>query len=305
MYRASPPATPRVELENGVAKSYDERWRIVPDLDVITPERKGYSTWDDLRDCAKDYTARGRLRLMRKIPPSGDNILDVGSGPLLFEEYVEYSSNFRKRYCVDLSAVALEEAKKKIGDHGVFLHGSLFDVPLESNFFDCTLCILTLFNIHKDMQEAAVCKLIEVTKPGKPVIIVYCNPPPASRLGRRLVQKGFSEILKDCKKAIMQIGVRDGKKFLKQKAPKVRRHYYYRHPIEWWNRFSGLADLEILPWAFFSPGVQKALIPDNKLGKRLLDGLFFIENRFSRLLGKRCAYPVIVLTKKMTQPGGQ
>ena len=229
MSKAPPPA--RVELENGVAKSYDERWRIVSDLNVITPERKGYSTWDDLRDCAKDYTARGRSRLMHQIPPNGASILDVGSGPLLFKEFVEYSSNFRKRYCVDLSAVALEEAKKKIGDHGVFLHGSLFDVPLERNFFDCSLCILTLFNIHKDQQEEAVCKLIEVTKPGKPVIIVYCNPPPASRFGRRLLRKGFSEFVKDCKKRLMQIALRDGKKTPKKKGPKVRRHYYYRHQI--------------------------------------------------------------------------
>ena len=303
MYRAPLPAVPRVELENGVAKSYDERWLIVPDLDVVTPERKSYSTWDDLRDCAKDYTARCRSRLMRKIPPSGDNILDVGSGPILYKEYVEYSSNFRKRYCVDLSAVALEEAKRKIGDHGVFLHGSLFDVPLESNFFDCTLCILTLFNIHEDLQEAAVCKLIEVTKPGKPVIIVYCNPTPTSRLSRRFLRKRFSEFSKGSRKRLKQIGLRVGKRSPKQKAPTVRpQHYYYRHPTEWWDRFSGLADLEILPWAYFEPGAQKALIPDNKLGKLLLDGLFLVENRFSHFLGKRCAYSVIVLTK---QPSGQ
>jgi SAM-dependent methyltransferase len=66
--------------------------------------------------------------------------------------------------------------QKKIGDLGVFLHGSFFDIPLEKDFFACTISLHTIYHIDKDRQEEAVRKLIKVTKPGKSVIIVYSNP---------------------------------------------------------------------------------------------------------------------------------
>jgi hypothetical protein len=67
---------------------------------------------EDLREYAKEYVAKCRLRLIRYIPNSGENLLDMASGPIQYKEYLEYSRNFKKRYCVDLSLVALESAKK-------------------------------------------------------------------------------------------------------------------------------------------------------------------------------------------------
>ena len=132
--------------------------------------------WEDLREYAREYVGKCRMRVLSHIPESGENLLDMASGPIQYKEYLEYSRNFKKRYCVDLSSSALEGAKKKIGDHGVFLHGSFFDIPLEEDFFDCTVSLHTIYHIDKDKQEEAVRKLIKVTKPEKPVIIVYSNP---------------------------------------------------------------------------------------------------------------------------------
>ena len=132
--------------------------------------------FEDLRKHSAKYVHKCRERVFRHIPDSGVNILDMASGPLEFQDYVDYSKNFEKRYCVDLSSTALEMAKRRIGDHGVFLHGSFFDIPLQENFFDCALSIHTIYHIDKDKQEIAVRKLLHVTKPGKPVIIVYSNP---------------------------------------------------------------------------------------------------------------------------------
>ena len=84
--------------------------------------------WEDLRECAQEYVSKCRLRICQHIPEKGDYILDMASGPIQYKEYLEYSKNFEKRYCVDLSSKALDEARKKIGDHGVYLHGSFFDI---------------------------------------------------------------------------------------------------------------------------------------------------------------------------------
>jgi ubiquinone/menaquinone biosynthesis C-methylase UbiE len=91
--------------------------------------------WEDLRSHAREYVSKCRLRVLRHIPESGLNILDMASGPIQYKEYLEYSKNFSKRYCVDLSEKALEGAKEKIGAHGVFLHGSFLDIPFENDLF--------------------------------------------------------------------------------------------------------------------------------------------------------------------------
>ncbi len=109
--------------------------------------------FEDLRTHSEKYVRKCRERVFRHIPDRGVNMLDMASGPVQWQEYVDYSKNFEKRYCVDLSSTALEMAKRRIGDHGVFLHGSFFDIPLQENFFDCALSIHTIYHMDKDKQE--------------------------------------------------------------------------------------------------------------------------------------------------------
>ncbi len=157
--------------EERVSKFYDTvGWTVE---EGITEDAR---RWEDLREHAKAYVSKCRLRVLNHIPGKGENMLDMGSGPIQYEEYIEYSRNFRKRYCVDLSAKDLETAKQKIGDHGIFSHGSFFDIQIGEDFFDCTISLHTIYHIDKDRQEDAVRKLVRVTRPGKPVIIVYSNP---------------------------------------------------------------------------------------------------------------------------------
>ncbi len=239
--------------------------------------------WEDLREHAQAYVSRCRLRILRHIPERGDNFLDVGSGPIQFPEYLAYSANFKKRYCVDLSTRALDDAKAKIGDHGVFLPGSIIDMPLEDNFFDCTISLKALFNIDKDRQEEVVRKLIRVTKPGKPIIISYANPRPIypHRLFRR--KSKLRSAAKD------PTGIRPG-------AP-LGSHYRV-FPTDWWGRFNDVATVNILPWHSFPAEVQKILIPNNKLGGKLFDLLFYLEDRFPEFFVKCFHGLLVVLIKR-------
>ena len=127
----------------------------------ITEDARRY---EDLREYAREYVSKCRLRVLAYIPEGGANLLDMASGPIQYIEYLEYSKNFKKRYCIDLSAEALECAKKRIGNHGVFLHGSFFDIPLEENYFDCTISLHTIYHIDKDKQEYASSLLKEGLK---------------------------------------------------------------------------------------------------------------------------------------------
>ena len=240
--------------------------------------------FEDLREHAKEYVSKCRLRVLRHIPDNGVNILDMASGPIQYKEYLEYSKNFKKRYCVDLSSAALEKAQRKIGDHGVFLHGSFFNIPMEENFFDCAVSLHTIYHIDKDKQEEAVRKLLYVTKPGKPVIIVYSNP------NTFLVSLPF-RLLRRIKSALK-------KHEKKRKQKEDLSLYFHPHPIEWWNRFSDIASVKLLPWRSFGSDTQKRLIPNNKIGRKMFYVLFDLEERFPDFFVKHFQYPMIILTKK-------
>jgi ubiquinone/menaquinone biosynthesis C-methylase UbiE len=265
--------------ERIVAKFYNEfGWETEGE---ITEDAKRY---EDLRDCAKKYVSKCRLRVLRHIPDKGENILDMASGPIQYKEYLEYSKNFKKRYCIDLSLKALNDAKKKIGDHGVFLCGSFFDIPLESNFFDCAISLHTIYHIDKDRQEEAVRKLISVVKPGSPVIIVYANPKVLIdyfKLLFRIINK-FKSLLKTTE-------TQRGKEY---------NLYRFSYPLEWWDRFSDAADVKILPWRSFTSEHQKVFIPNNRIGTKMFEFIFNLEERFPNFFAKHFQFPMIILKKK-------
>lgn len=276
--------------EESVSRFYETRGWETND-DGVTEDAQ---RWEDLRGHARKYVSNCRLRVLRHIPEEGEYFLEVGSGPLQFDEYLEYSKNYAKRYCVDLSSAALEGAKKRIGDHGVFLHGNFLDIQLDENFFDCAVSLHVIYHIDKDRQEAAVRKLVEVVKPGKPVIIVYSNP---ETLYPRVISSFPGRVLLFPIRLLRKI-----KRYVQKPVEEPQRPsanlYFHPRPLEWWSRFSDVAAIELLPWRSFDSNDQKKLLPNNKLGGRMLDLLFYLEDRFPRFFVKHFQYPMIVLTKR-------
>jgi len=251
----------------------------------VTEDARRY---EDLREIAREYVSRCRLRVLQHIPAHGEALLDMASGPIQFAEYLEYSRNFAKRYCVDLSAAALAKAESRIGDHGVFLHGNFLDLPLAENFFDCAVSMHTIYHIDKDRQEEAVRKLLRVTKPGRPVIIVYSNPDATIQILKamppfRLLQK-----------ALHLVKGRAYRVQVKNEIPL----YFHAHPLGWWDRFRDVADVRILPWRSLDSVTQKRLIPNHRAGKALLALLFRLEDRFPNFFARYFQYSMIVLTKR-------
>ena len=274
------------KAEEKVSKFYNKLgWET--DVGITEDARR----FEDLRESAKDYLSRCRLRVLRHIPETGENIIDMASGPIQYEEYLEYSKNFKKRYCVDLSSSALEDAKKKIGDHGVFLNGSFFDIPLDENFFDCAISLHTIYHIDKDKQEEAVRKLIYVTKPGQPIIVVYSNPSKIFKWVSRLIRLPFLLLRKP--KELLE-------KLIKKSVQKKDLDlYFYTHPIKWWNRFGDVAtNIKIMPWRSLNTDIQKCLIPNNEMGKKMFDMIFNLEERFPNFFVKYFCYSIIIITKK-------
>jgi len=238
--------------------------------------------FEDLRKYAQKYAIKTRNLVFNYIPKQGENIIDMASGPIQYMEYLNYSKNFKKRYCVDLSSDALKMAEEKIGDHGVFLHGSFFDLELHENFFDCALSLHTIYHMAKEKQAIAVRKLVHITKSGKPIIIIYSNPNVFwnSNLFRKL------GLLKGERRTHID------------HSTKIKKHalYFDPHPISWWNQFEDVADLKIVPWRSFGPAAQKKLFPNNWFGEKMLVVLYRLERMFPKFFVKHFTYPCLLYT---------
>lgn len=228
--------------------------------------------WEDLRSCAAAYVSACRRKVLAFLPPSGERLLDAGSGPIQYPEYLEYSAGFAKRVCVDLSQRALDEARNKLGDRGEYVRASLLDLPFADDHFDAAVSLHTIYHVEQDQQEKAVRELLRVLKPGASAVLVYANP---ARLAARLLEL-----------------VRRGR------VPEPGPIYYFAHPLSWWQRFTDAATVEIVPWRSLNANESRRLIPDNALGVRMFRAVLGFERAFPRRATSWGAYPMIVLTKR-------
>ena len=227
--------------------------------------------WEDLRPCAADYVSACRRKVLAFLPQTGERLLDAGSGPIQYPEYLEYSSGFAKRVCVDLSQRALDEARSKLGDRGDYVRASLLELPFGDDHFDAVVSLHTIYHIDRDRQESAVRELVRVLKPGARAVVVYANP---DRLAARLMAVA-------------------GRRRSIDSEP----IYFFAHPLSWWKRFSDDAAVEIVPWRSLNANESRRLIPDNALGARMFRAVLAFERALPTAATWSGCYPMIVLTK--------
>lgn len=237
-------------------------------------------TLEDLRPVAADYVSACHLRVLRHLPEGGDRILDMASGPIQYPEYLRYSQGFKTRVCVDLSERAIEIAKARIGDHGEFHVGDFLELTIAP--VDAAISLHTIYHIHKSRQEEAVRKLINLTKSGGTVVIVYSNP-------NRLLSYALTPLRK-----IANILRRRN---LELDDP--RSIYFHRFPLSWWKRFNDTGTVAMFPWRTFSSPEMRKLFPNNSFGRRMLAGLFALEGKFPKFFATIGCYQIIVIQKSV------
>src|SRR4030067_68300 len=87
--------------------------------------------YEDLRPVMREYVHRCHQRLKRHLSSRGGLFLDAGSGPIHQPEYLEYAAESRYRVCLDISEVALREARRRIGARGLFVVGDVTPLPVK------------------------------------------------------------------------------------------------------------------------------------------------------------------------------
>jgi SAM-dependent methyltransferase len=237
---------------------------------------------ENLTRTGESYVRKVRLRIFQCLG-EGSYLLDIGCGPIQYPEYVEYSSNYEYRVCVDLSEKALKEAERKIGQRGIFYKGDYLEISnLAESPFDGAALINVLYHVDKDSQRLMVNKIIGDLKVGGRLVVVYSNPRSFSSIFTRNLLWTKNYLSKMLLRSNYQI----------QANP----IYFFRHPISFWKGFEHLAKVELKAWRTFDPSIEKLIFKKYLGGKVFLNLLYKLENlKFWAYISE---YQIVILEKK-------
>ena len=231
---------------------------------------------------AADYVHKVRNRIAANLG-GGEKLLDVGCGPIQYSEYEDYSKNFKKRICVDLSQAALDLAKKKIGNHGEFIKGDYLEIstPVFAPY-DGAALINVLYHVNKERQAELVRKILNDLNTGSKFVIVYSNP----RTISEFLTKFSVSTLHLFRRMILG----------KRKAELENPIYFFRYPNSFWNQFDDAAVVKRKAWRTFTPSLEKIFFKQFFGGKAILKLLFRLEEM--KVWKNFAQYSLIVLEKR-------
>ena len=246
--------------------------------------------YEDLRPVSSEYINRCHQRVIRHIKPQGKYLLDAGSGPIQYPAYLAYSEGYQKRLCFDISITALEEARQRIGEHGLFVVGDISHLPFKAGAFDSAVSLHTIHHLPPEEHIPAYLEIHRVLAAGSPGVLVngWDNPPlvrllNAPRLFYRRLQSGRKS--KQDKVS---------KKLSEDKGTHVR-----KYNAAWLKRQLGAHVLvKIFVWRSVNVHFLRFYIRQNLGGRLWLKLLYALEELFPRFFGKYGAYPLIVIQDK-------
>ncbi len=262
--------------------------------------------YEDLRPVSREYIHRCHMRVKRHLAPQGQYLLDAGSGPVQYPEYLSYSAGYNARVCMDISIVALKAARKRLGDHGLYVVGDVAHLPFKSETFDGVVSLHTIHHIPMQDKLLAYDELYRTLNPGKQMVVVngWTNAPLMTRLS------GFMGFMKRAhlwwRTKIKNEEVEETEKpaldkdHASSRGEQVSPQGTYVHKLsaEWLTKaLQGRMDHEILVWRSVSVPFMRSVFYKDWGGKFWLKLLYWLEEVFPHLLGRIGQYPLIVVKK--------
>lgn len=256
--------------------------------------------YEDLRPVSQEYIHRCHRRVLRHLKPEGRLLLDEGSGPIQYPEYLEYSKGYLYRVCADISIVALQEARKRIGSHGLFVVCDVANLPFKPNVFDGIVSLHTIHHVPLEEQVKAYKELHRVTCPEATAVIV--NGWPESELMMRwdwLVR--WMERLAGwwlrMRKGIGEVSSKNGVSRSADIKTSPKSTYTARLDADSLRRELAGLNFNIYVWRSVSVRFLRAVIHPFLGGKLWLRLLFWFEERNPAYYGRVGQYPMVVITK--------
>jgi SAM-dependent methyltransferase len=244
--------------------------------------------YEDLRPVSREYIHKCHLRVTCHIAARGHFLLDAGSGPVQWPDYMTYSAGYQYRVCVDISITALKEAHARLQGRGLYVVADIANLPFKSDVFDGAVSMHAIHHLPLSEHKRAYMELDRVLTPGREAVIIngWDNPllmrmaEPLIRIGRLLTRRS-SKRKKDWASEDDQAGT-----FVKKMTP------------SWLKKeLNGAVRYQIYPWRSLSPRFMRWFIRPHLGGKLLLRIIFKLEERFPHFFGENGQYPLIVIRK--------
>jgi ubiquinone/menaquinone biosynthesis C-methylase UbiE len=239
--------------------------------------------FEDLRPVSREYIHKCHLRVKRYIAPTGDFLLDAGSGPVQYPEYLTYSEGYRFRVCADISFIALVEARKIVGEHGLYVVADVSNLPFKPETFDGIVSLHTIHHLPVSEQRGAYLELVRTLKTGKSAVVVNGWHDPA---------------LMKIAEPFIQLGRRlTGRKKKKGWEDNPALTFVERMTPRWLKHELNDLDYRIYAWRSMSTRVLRWFIRPKLGGRHVLRIVFWLEERFPRFFGENGQYPLIMIRK--------
>jgi 2-polyprenyl-3-methyl-5-hydroxy-6-metoxy-1,4-benzoquinol methylase len=100
----------------------------------------------------EQYAARADNRTRALLTDQCGSLLIAGCGDLP-ESHARIAAGFNRVTCMDISAVALDIARRRLGATASYQLESIVDTTLPDDLFDAVFCAHVIYHIDKDKQE--------------------------------------------------------------------------------------------------------------------------------------------------------
>ncbi|MDZ4691922.1 class I SAM-dependent methyltransferase [Terricaulis sp.] len=272
--------------EQAAAKQFYDEFGWAPDAEGEFQETKAFV--DTRRVSAAHARACMRRLGERYFSGGGKYILDAGCGPLVDEEVVAFGDRFERFICTDLSTRALNVAREKLGDRGIYLKCDITNMPIQDGVVDAITCNHVIYQLPLEMQAAAFRELWRVLKPGGVAVVVFWwndakLPWRLERLARMFTMRGPGPPEIHTPLPDLPHNTRSRSWFESKDWP-----FAYSYDI-----------YNAVPQLFL-----RNYIPDDWRGRLFLSGLRALQAALPRYCGKHGLMPAIVF-KKDSDGGGR
>ena len=242
--------------------------------------------YEDLRPVSREYIHKTRLRVNEHLLPSGRFLLDAGSGPVQYPEYLTYSEDYDYRVCADISITALQEAKKRLGDHGLCVVADITNLPFAPDAFDGLVSMHTIHHLPMEEHQVAYAELYRVLGRGKSAVVV-------NGWGDPLLMKMANPLIQLWRR-IAGVPVK------RKKKDKDATGTFIRKTSAKWlkNELKDLFPVEIYVWRSLSTLFLRVFIRPQRGGEAFLRFIFGLEEYAPRFFGVNGQYPMIVFKKE-------
>jgi len=248
--------------------------------------------YEDLRPVSREYIHNCHLRINKYLKHTGKFLLDAGCGPIQYPEYLTYSEGYKFRVCLDISIVALKDARERINGHGLFVVADIAHMPFKSDVFNDAVSLHTIHHLPPEEYRPAYFEIKRVLKPDATAVVVNGWSESAIMRLFRLPMRFMEKLFRTAENDQKRIGSSE------EEQPKPAGTFVNKLTAS--NLRQLLGDdfpITIRVWRSVSVRFLRAMIQPVLFGKFLLKVLYIKEEWFPGFFGIYGQYPLITFTK--------